>query len=431
MFSVLLFLYFLTLSGDLLNVRFFLFTGKLTQLLSVFTLLFYGVLRRGRFALDREFLQIAALCLFSLTLSATFGYNKMACLGFIAFFLFNYLFYFAFSSQLFSSMDVELLLKLYWASFICVGCYAAAQVLFSFCGVLLPFAGQVTLDGIARGQGWSYEPSYYALYMTPYAIFQTTQYLLQEPQDRSLKQVILANSLLLFSTSTGCFFTYLAFIFTLWLFKLPIARMSIYIISSSLGIFLIYPSLVRELFFKFFFLGWGHHSFLERWVMIVGYWGAFLENFWIGTGLGGATTFFLSNKGESPVDTLDPGILRDQGFAATNVTTELLASLGIVGAICFSLLLWIIWKKFRRAYQIPSLEPQDRIRLTSFAVSLCVTFFTLQFNQSIMRCYLWVHLGVCMGYIRYLHAKSKASSTRSGEMSLMQEQPTQLLSNPK
>jgi O-antigen ligase len=179
--------------------------------------------------------------------------------------------------------------------------------------------------------------------------------------------------------------------------------------SLPLGFFffllIVRPDLVKTVFFKFFYTGLSHGSFAERWSMLVVYWQIFLENFWTGTGLGGATTFLLLKQGYSQIDSLDPATLRTPFLIATNVTTELLASVGIIGAVCFGYFFWAMWKTFRKAYKIPNLEQTDRIRLTALALSLCVTFFTLQFNQSIMRCYIWVHVGVSMGYAQYLHTK--------------------------
>lgn len=425
-FLILVFFYFVTLSGDLLHIRFFLFTAKLTNIVGIATFSCYLLLYKSSLNLSRDILLATCACLISLIFSAILGYNQIACIGFILFFVFNYFIYFVFPSSLFFIFDKELILRIYFTSFICVGTYATAQVLFSFFGIRLPFSLETIADRITRGQGFSYEPSYYALYMTPYTVFQTTRYLLQSPKERSTKDLILANFFLIISTSSGCLFTYLALIACLGLFKFIkilrqlsarklLFKFIMYGWVCSLLLSLINPSLISEAFFKFFCTGFmTHYSFSERWNMLWEYWTVFLDNFWTGTGLGGATTFLLYKRGIESADIFDPEILRSPSLIATNVTTEVLASLGIFGALCFGYFFWIILKKFKAAYKIPNLEREDNIELTAFAISLCVTFFTLQFSQSIMRCYIWAHTGIIIGYIKYLQMKYRPSQAKKG-----------------
>lgn len=429
-FLFLLFLYFLTLSADLLSVYLLFFTVKLTNFIGLLTFISYLTFYGGKLAISRNFFLVTISCLASLSLSALLGYNLIACLGFILFFIFNYWIYFVLPSELFSVFNEKLILRIYFFSFLCIGAYATIQVFLSCCGVILPHVSQVIAGRIARAQGLSYETSYYALYMTPFTIFQTTQYLLQDPRERSLKDLVVANFLLLISTSSGCIFTYLAFLACLGLFKFinilkkvsvlkVLYKFALYAACASLFMSLINPELVSGMFLKFFFTKFTHNSFLERWNGLVMYWFVFLENFWTGTGLGGATTFLLLKLGATQINLLDPNTLRAADIVATNVTTELLASLGIIGGICFGFLFWVVYKKFRNAYRIPHMDKEDHIKLTAFALSLCVTFFTLQFNQSIMRCYIWAHLGICIGYIKYLHLKYQ--KMRQHESSIKKE----------
>lgn len=138
--------------------------------------------------------------------------------------------------------------------------------------------------------------------------------------------------------------------------------------------------------------------------MICEYGGVFLENPWIGTGLGGATAYLLG-KHQGSVDLLDPEIITGSAPLATNVTMEVLASLGLIGGFAFAYFLYAVYSVFRTSLRIPTLTEAERICLLSFAMSLCVLFFTLQFNGSIMRSYVWIHVGVAVGYARYLQAK--------------------------
>ncbi len=59
---------------------------------------------------------------------------------------------------------------MYSLAFSCLGLYAFFQIILSGVGIYDPLATQ-RVGSLARGQGWMYEPSYYALYMTAYVMF--------------------------------------------------------------------------------------------------------------------------------------------------------------------------------------------------------------------------------------------------------------------
>jgi hypothetical protein len=412
----LLFLYFVTVSGDLLNLPLLMFRVKMNNVLamglfSIFVLIF------RKLKINLPFFLSATACFASLIVSAILGYNPVACFGFAALFAFSYCFYFVvpYSAVIFDQNNM--FFRLYFASFIWVGLFATAQVFGSLLGWTLPFVGQTILQ-IARGQGFSYEPSYYALYMTPFTFFHNTKYLLQNKEERNKKLMLLANFLLLISTSTGCFFSYLSFIGLLFLFKWLklIENGFIFRAVYRIGIFmfgvfflgsLIFPELVYTGFLKFFYFGFKHHSFQERWTMIVEYWNVFLKHPWFGTGLGGATAYLLEEKGMGPVDYSDPNLLKAPELVATNVTTELLAGVGLIGMASFFSFFFLLWNTFKKTFKMVSLKREERIDLVALAMSICVMLFTLQFNQSILRAYVWLHVGCCMGFAKKLQRQAQ------------------------
>lgn len=222
-----------------------------------------------------------------------------------------------------------------------------------------------------------------------------------------------ANFLLLISTSTGCFFTYLAFLFCLGFMKWNRIIRDTSFLKISWKIFLtiaalfallwvVDPHLISQGFLKLFWAGViHHHTFLARWKGIYEYWNIFLEHPILGTGLGGASAYYAL-KNEIPIALSDPDIL-DTGMAM-NVTTEVLASLGLIGALAFCYFFFTIWKNCRKTLRL-SLTPEERIDILSLIISMCVMFFTLQFSQSIMRPYTWLHVGICIGYMKFLQAK--------------------------
>jgi hypothetical protein len=218
------------------------------------------------------------------------------------------------------------------------------------------------------------------------------------------------------STSTGCFFSYLAFavsfvLFVLfgWIQKKTVVQLWIRLIFCGISIVLLmlalFPALIKSGFLKFFYVGFAKHgSFMTRWTHLLMYWDVFLDNFWVGTGLGSASTY-LAYQHYGHVDVLDSTLLTEEEFCPSNVTTELLGSLGIVGATAFGWFLWTVVNIFRKTLSINMLSEEEKTRLISFAMSLAVLFFTLQFNQSIMRSYLWVHTGLAVGYAQWILQK--------------------------
>lgn len=412
--SFVFFLYFLTASGDLFNLSFLFFKVKLINLIALCLLLVAWAAYKKLYV-DREYLLVAVFCLGSMLLSTFFGYNRSICLSFVFFFAFNYVFYFLLSFNTFFWLREEWVFRLYFLSFLCVGCYAAAQIISSLFGVFLPFTTQ-RIAYIARGQGFSYEPSYYALYMTSFTMFQNAQYFLEGPEKRNWRRTLLANLLLLASTSTGCFFSYLCFVAVCFLFQglgfvkrwidgKLLLKVTGYCIATFTSLFILNYDLIRAGFLKFFYLGFQHGSFAERWDVLWNYFRVFLEHPWVGTGLGGTSTYLLNEMGMDIADFLNVDLLNDPRLVPLNVTTELLAGLGIVGGSVFLYFLYRVARTFQKALRIPTLSETERVRLLAFAISFCVLLFTLQFNQSIMRAYIWVHVGLGVGYAKFLCAK--------------------------
>ena len=410
-FYLLLLLYFCTLSADVLHIKLLLFKGKLSILVGVMLFaIFFARFRVLR--LDKDFLIAAFACSCSMLLSMTKGYHWIACTTFLCFYLLNYLVFFVLPVNLFCVFKSDFLLKLYFSSFVIVGIYAAAQVLISVFGVYLPFANQRIMS-LARGQGFSYEPSYYALYITPYAIFQTTKFFLQKKEAKKLKSMLGANFLLLVSTSTGCFFSYLALFTSVGLLKLtrivrriPLSKILFRgLLGSGLIFFLLWlinPLLISKGFLKFFYVGSGYHGSLQgRLDGIARFWSVFLDHPLIGAGLGGVTTYCAQKEGND-FSMLSSDLLNYN--CAMNITTEILASLGIVGAVAMAIFLFALWRICQATLRYPLTE-EERINAVAFIVSLCVMFFTLQFNSSIMRAYTWVHVGISVGYMKSLRAK--------------------------
>ena len=218
------------------------------------------------------------------------------------------------------------------------------------------------------------------------------------------------NCCFLLSTSTGCFFVYLFFMIVLCIvrsqhFKRAMQFMGMFGVFCT-AIFFIFPSGFQVLF-KFFYIGATHYSFNERWVKLVRDWSIFLDHPWLGVGFG-AIPSYANGEGQC----LDPEVLNR--FVSTNMTMEVLASLGLFGACGFLLLLGRIAFDFRRTLRIPLLTKEENIHLLSLGISLIVLLLTIQFNPTIMRAYLWVHVAMCISYASSLRLKYTVRDSRIG-----------------
>jgi hypothetical protein len=310
--------------------------------------------------------------------------------------------------------DRNKIVRLYFLSFALVGLHALAQVILSVFDIHDPFVKQVTPGSfvIARGQSWTYEPSYYALFATPFVSFLNCRFLLKE--DVPLWKILGANILLLVSTSTGGFFSY--FIFFVVIIGLSflskhfsyLRARSIYYLLAFIFCFgaisLLFIEIFLGTFYKFFHIGFfAHWSFAERWEKIVLGWDVFCASPFFGVGLRGFEAHaYLMDHFDNPHVALHEHVDVQTlltNYVSTNVFMEILSSLGTYGLCAFLFLAVIMWQMFSSAISDSRLPLTERKTLFAFFVSILVMILCLQFNQELFRNYIWAHMGISIGYL--------------------------------
>ena len=385
---VLLFLYFIATPADKLHIPFVLFKIKLTNLLCPLIAMGFCLLYR-QLHLERSYIWIFFYLLACMLLSASLSAYFSTAIWFVLFFVFTFLFYFLLPMQFVAHLPQETVWSAYSAAFIGTGLYVAAQYTCSLFGVNLPGVEQ-WFGTVARGSAFCYEPSYYALYFTPFLMFENARYFMGSAERIKTGALLFYNLCFLLSTSTSCFFIYLFF----YLLQ-PYRALRLLALFGVLcgAIYLVFPEMFQMLF-KFFYIGLTHYSFVERWEGLVRDWNFFLEFPWIGMGLGAIPSYMqelaYGNAWHADID------LR-YAFISTYVTMELLASLGLLGTVGFIWLIARIAFDFWRTLRMP-ITLEERIRLKSLAISLLVLLFAMQFNQSMMRAYVWVHVAIAVAY---------------------------------
>lgn len=340
--------------------------------------------------------------------------------------MFNFIFYFLIPVNLFRFFDAKAILRVYSLAFSCLGLYAISQLVLSWFEIYDPLATQ-RVGTIARGQGWTYEPSYYALYMTAYVMFRNALAIFEPKTDFTLKKslgLLGVNSFLLASTSTGVIFSYPVFGLITWAISMlrPIRHVGWYIrqrVLKFIGGCCVFAAILSWLFwdhlvlsfFKFFYFGFmSHASFTARWERAVSCFDIFLENPFFGIGIGGVGPYIYAQS--SFYDTNAISLQEIEAFDPTNVITEILASLGLVGLVGFLILCFVFFRIFKKVLISTQISKSGKITAIGLFISLLLLLFVLQFNQGLFRPYIWIHMGVVYGYLHCLECPTSQTSGR-------------------
>ncbi len=134
------FLFFLTISADLLSFNFHLFTVKANHIISLFFITFYILFKRIIFV-DRPLFFSFLLVFFSAIVSTFFSPHIYRSIIYDLFFLFNMAVYFYLPMNIIIFFCEKKILNAYFLSFLCTGVYAIIQFILpffwgsrSFCG---------------------------------------------------------------------------------------------------------------------------------------------------------------------------------------------------------------------------------------------------------------------------------------------------------
>lgn len=414
--GALLFLYFFTLSAELLHIEIFVFKPRINHLLCVL-LLSVSLFFKGFIRFDKKLITGFFLILFSMIFSGICGFEPKRSLGYVLVFIFTFWGYFYLPAIVGERLGYKKVLKIYFGSFIIMGIYSLLQVVFSKAGVILPFVTQYAIS-IARGQGMCYEPSYYALYMTGFVMLYNAQKLYDVDKPIRWLSFLGVNLLLICSTSTGIIFSYPLFIFLYFLtgvltltsphVQKVIKRTGIMFLFFALlmiSLFVLFPADFLITFYKFFDLGFTKHwSITARFEGIVNAISVFIEHTLFGVGIGGVGPYLFDMFEHGAVA---EGLLEVERYDPTNAATELLASLGLVGLLGYGVLIWRFWQVFKMTmHKSLHITVEERRLAIAFMLSVVCSLCVLQFNQGLFRSYIWLHAGLCFGYLNCLLNKT-------------------------
>lgn len=334
--------------------------------------------------------------------------------GYAFWLIFNSLIIIAFTFFFNNRTEILKLLKFYILSFFLISLFGLIQFIFPLLGLPAPLVEQWWFNNLARINGFSYEPSYFASYILMGWVF--TAHLWINRIDLIRRSYlnfiffILTITMLLTTSRMGwlLMILYLSFhFFTLFIqfittFKIGKTRLIFFLLFSILGVALVafvFIIGVDDLLFLIQGLGFAEemsgasqssttHSISPRWNTFIDTITVFRQSPFLGYSLGGVASAIGNLRGDI---VLSSEIAKDN--EAMSVFMEVLGASGIFGFIPFLAYIFIIVKKPLKIAR----SADDKLLgglLKALVIALIFELIILQFNQNILRLSLWIHIAI-------------------------------------
>ena len=389
---------FLTINVAGFNLR---FSQILFAVLLIYVLLI--VVKKNKIVVPLGFLPLIIWMVFQIIFLPNTTFIERS-IGYILWMIFNLFMIFTVVNLLTSEDRLKSTMRCYIRSFFAVGLFGIIQFISPVIGIGKPLIVQWWIkDLVPRVNGFSYEPSYYATYMLIGWI--VSFYLLWYKSE-------------LFSSRE----TKLIFFTCTFAMILSSSRMGILVMGMFIGWQIIKKILTGKI-----------NKWLMR-VVIIGI--AFCivlspfiiekaEIFLNGTGLRGTSSHSISERSEKLIDTLQvfmdsplrgvslggvssaiakqyEVVVTNQSdaksFEGMNVFAEVLAASGLIGVIPFIIFLLSIYMNVKRIASMVNFR-EYKIWLLGLLEAFIFLLIILQFNQNILRPYLWLHISmICAVY---------------------------------
>lgn len=319
--------------------------------------------------------------------------------------------------------NLDWMLKVYFYSFLVISIFGFYQLLLPFLiGEKTPFVMQWWQRyTLARINGLSYEPSYFATYMLMGCFIWFILWIRKSSFINYKGIITIAIGLIIFLSSSRIgwigiiliigygLIEFTGYYFINKKFTIQNAKFFIYFIVLSLFavsfLLLIINNPER---FQFLFKGTGlfdtaDYSYAMRNERAIQTFRVFIDrplNILFGVGPGGAGAYMVNNPEKFKIfaETFE----KLWATEPNNITAELLASVGITGFVFF---LWFIIGVFKRLwdlYKNNNLIKKYRIICLALFWGLVIELIILQFNQNYLRPYLWLHIGISIAAVNTL-----------------------------
>lgn len=296
--------------------------------------------------------------------------------------------------------------KIYLISFVFISGVGLLQFILPIIGFQTFLVQQWWIPGfIVRVNGFSYEPSYYAAYLLlgwiSLFVLTTRKTYVFDDFIQKTNLLIISAGVIVSSSRTAIVFMFmilivdkiistLKFIFM----SLKIKRNSLYFFVSIviIGLFGL-PYLIANIVdYDFLLAGTGlmdtaDHSVVARYQNTLHLWKVFISNPFVGFGLGGLSPAV----GESLGVVVNSNELAKL-YEGNVIMLEVFAASGLIGGGAF--VIYLITLTYKIVLLTSVIDSHSKSIILSISMSLLGVFILLQFNQNILRLYLWVHLGL-------------------------------------
>lgn len=327
-------------------------------------------------------------------------------LGYAFWLLLNVLLLFAIVYFINSKDKVHTMFRWYIYTYLIISMFGILQFVMGVAGITPPFVTQWWIQGVLpRVNGFSYEPSYYATYLitgwvlVSYMLFESKTKLFTKNKLGIFFAIITA-ALILSSSRMGMVLMAVWLLRYIWLFIRGFLKGTVYmkylavVFVACLAAGVLVISLVSNSGGEMSLLsgtgigGTPAHSVVYRLQDFFSTLQVFANNPIYGVSLGGVAPAIGQLYGVT---------VTDQEVASTfegqSVFAEILAGTGIIGFVIFMIyMLKIMVKPFKLSKVLAGSEYSVMMRGMVF--SLICLLIILQFNQNILRPYLWFHIAL-------------------------------------
>lgn len=344
--------------------------------------------------------------------------------------------------QLFSGdiRSLRTILRWYAYSFAFVASFGVVQFLLPLMGFEGPLVKQWLIPGVlARVNGFSYEPSYFATYLLIGFVFtgslRRNRSSLLPARTLLAIHCLTAIGIFLSSSRMGIFFLLIDVLLSQvkpWIsfladfLKLRIALFKLRaLVPSFMSIAFICviamgtsfaveanPAVVLMLLNGTGISDTAAHSVIQREDALEETFTVFLQHPFAGRSLGGVSAAIADLQGEK-IHSFEAS----KDFEGMSVFAEALAASGVIGIIPFVCFVTTTFRKPLRLARIAS--PFYSVLLSALLRSLLFAWMILQFNQNMLRPYLWTHLAILASvYAAALQSVNMSKELRSSRCEL-------------
>lgn len=381
------------------------FNFRLSQLILFVVFLFtlFNAIKTDQIVIPLGFWPLVFWILFQILFVSNTTFITRS-IGYIMWMIFNLIMIFSVVNLITTEERINLAMKWYLRSFFLVGFFGIIQFISPIIGIGSPLITQWWIkDFIPRVNGFSYEPSYYATYLLTGWVL--SFYLLWYKSDllsrRETKLIFVVCTIAMILSSSRMGILIMGLFIGWQMFKKiltgKVNKWLIRVVVVSILVSMAFVPIIiekSEIFLNGTGLkGTSSHSFSERMERMIDTIQVFSNSPFVGVSLGGVSPAIAEQYGRIVTTQAEA-----KSFEGMNIFAEVLAASGLIGVIPFILFFTTIYNNVIILSK-NRISREHRIWLLGALQALFFLLLILQFNQNILRPYLWLHISmICALY---------------------------------